>query len=223
MPVLGSWGRLESDLRRRWDKGDILVDPLTLFLPTQSLRKGEKGPYEVLEPNPKADTIQAMSPKEQHVIPNSPPGPSLQVLSSAKTNRVGLVGCGKPQARLEEISGHPPTPDTLPRHVWEARFWRAPQALTRNPAPLATSEVGEGASPRDKRPGGKEPCPPGEPTLVLAGMIFLEDAREAKIGVIRGFQLGVKELSPGAQRPTQLLHTGGLWAAPSGPILPRRQ
>lgn len=71
-----------------------------------------------------------------------PPGPV-----SAKMSRVGSVGCTKPEERLEEKSGRPPTPATLPHHVCEAPFPRAPQALTRNPAPLAPSEVEEGASP----------------------------------------------------------------------------
>lgn len=54
-------------------------------------------------------------------------------------------------------------------------------------------------------------------------MLFLEDASEAKILVIREFQPGVEELSPGAQRPTQFLHTGVLGKAPWGPTQPQGQ
>lgn len=71
-----------------------------------------------------------------------PPGPV-----SAKMNRVGSVGCTKPEERLEEKPRCPPTPATLPHGVCKARFPRAPQALTRSPAPLATSEIEEEASP----------------------------------------------------------------------------
>lgn len=79
-----------------------------------------------------------------------PPGPVSAKMNGALGAAGGggrVVGDCKTEERLDEKSGWPPTPATLPHHVCEAQFRRAPQQLTRNPAPLATSEVREGASP----------------------------------------------------------------------------
>lgn len=77
------------------------MDPVALFLPTQSLKGRVR--YDVLEPEPKAEIqprrplLRSMSTQTLHLA--LPPGPV-----SVKMNGVGLVGCCKPEERLEEKS-----------------------------------------------------------------------------------------------------------------------
>lgn len=91
-------------------------------------------------------------------------------------NGVGRRGVVNPSKGRRKNRAVHLTPATLPRHVCEARFQRAPQERIRNPAPLTRSEVVVGASAGTKRPGGRELSLPEEPASVLAATIFLEDA-----------------------------------------------
>jgi hypothetical protein len=146
----------------------------------------------------KSDKPHAPFPKVQYVFLNSPSATPGLVLCDDETG--GVVGLFHAEERLEEKSGHPPTPATLPRHVCETGFWRASQERIRSPAPLGTSEVGEGTSPRAKCPRGRKPCPCEEPASVLAAMIFRKDTRDYKDQGYLLISARVEELSLGAQR-----------------------
>lgn len=198
----------------------MFCGPAGPFFTPSPWGRTKTGKGSLLSPGPesKADTPHTPSPKEQYVFLNSLPGPPGPVLCDDE--RGGAEGCSKPKQRQEEKSGRPPTPATLPRHVCEARFQRAPQERIRNPAPLTRSEVVVGASAGTKRPGGRELSLPEEPASVLAATIFLEDATVHKD---RGDSLilawGRRAHRRGAATHW-VPHTESLQAAPSGIILP---
>lgn len=171
-----------------------MVDPPALFFATQSVGKNKKGENSY--------TIQAPSPKDQNVNSNSPPGPSFQVLSSAKMNRVGLVGCCKPEERLEEKL----LSSTYPSHVAPCCPGARYQRELGTGSPLPRRRLGKGQSPATS-PGGREPCR-SDAYLSFGMNGFPRRRQRSEDRVIRRFQPGVEELRPGEQRPTRLLHTG---------------
>lgn len=124
-------------------------------------------------------------------------------------NRVGLAGCCKPEERLEEKLYHPPTPAMLP-HVAPC-VWRsiATSPTRANSEPGALDQVGGWE-------GGSAQLHALEVGSRAARTAYLSFGRNdfprrrhrSENLVIRGFQPGVEELSPGAQRPSRLLHTG---------------
>lgn len=142
-PFPGSWSRPNTILGDQWDEVDVPVDPPSLFPPTQPLRKS----------NRKGGGFLRLGARAQGRYNPGVRPPKLSTSSSRsclcedeRGREEGMVGCCKTRKGLEENLGWPHPPATLPHHVCEAPF-RPPQGLTRNPAPLATSEAGEGASP----------------------------------------------------------------------------
>lgn len=196
------------------------MDPLALFFTPSPRGRIETGKGSLGSPGPesKADTPHTPSPKEQYVFLNSLPGPPGPVL--CEDEQGGAVGCCRPKERPEENSGHPPTPAALPRHVCEARFRRAPPERIPNPAPLTRSEIGDGASPGTKRPGGRELCLPEEPASVLAATIFLEDATVHKDRSDSLILAWGRRTHPKGSATHRVPQAGTLQAAPSGITLP---